>query len=81
MGDVHVGQQRVHATAVDLRASPLETAAGPVSVTASVGFTALRPTDKGIDDLLHRADLALYAAKRAGRDRQVCFVDPAGPTG
>ncbi len=64
-----------------LRARPLETAVGPVSVTASIGFTALRPADKGIDDLLHRADLALYAAKRAGRDRHLCFVDPAGPTG
>jgi PleD family two-component response regulator len=33
-----------------------------------------------MDDLLHRADSALYRAKRAGRDRTVTFTqrDPRG---
>jgi PleD family two-component response regulator len=34
-----------------------------------VGVTQLRPADPGIEDLLSRADEALYRAKNAGRNR------------
>lgn len=37
----------------------------------SAGLAALRPTDKSLDDLIKRADDALYEAKRAGRARLV----------
>ncbi len=40
----------------------------PERVTASVGLAWLRPDD-GWESLVGRADKALYAAKRAGRDR------------
>lgn len=40
------------------------------SVTASVGVAAWRPGES-LSDLLHRADLALLAAKRNGRNRIV----------
>ena len=36
--------------------------------TASIGVAALTPDDASIDDLLLRADKALYAAKQAGRN-------------
>lgn len=39
-----------------------------VRITASIGVAALRPGES-LDSLLHRADQALYSAKRAGRDR------------
>ncbi|KAA8981333.1 GGDEF domain-containing protein [Halospina sp. K52047b] len=39
-----------------------------VSVSASFGVSSLIPADDGIDDLMARADRALYRAKRAGRD-------------
>lgn len=52
-----------------IRGAPVALRDGALAVTASVGFTVLVPGDEGIDDLLHRADAALYAAKRAGRDR------------
>ena len=44
-------------------------------VTASVGIATLEPSDDGVDALLKRADSALYAAKRNGRNRVV--VDAA----
>ncbi|TJZ71678.1 sensor domain-containing diguanylate cyclase [Chitiniphilus eburneus] len=40
-----------------------------VQVTISVGVTTLRPNDATLDDLIKRADDALYSAKRAGRNR------------
>ncbi|HLI42985.1 MAG TPA: diguanylate cyclase [Acidimicrobiales bacterium] len=49
--------------------SPIPTAAGPVSVTASVGVAQLSDKDQDLGRLLQRTDGALYEAKRAGRDR------------
>jgi len=44
-------------------------------VTASVGVAVLESSDQGVESLLKRADTALYAAKRTGRNRVV--VDAA----
>ncbi len=55
-----------------IRAAPLTTAAGEVSVTASVG-AALAIPGTTADDLLRVADDAMYAAKARGRDR-VCIA-------
>jgi diguanylate cyclase len=41
------------------------------AVTLSAGFAVRRP-DETAADLLERADEALYAAKRAGRNRTAC---------
>ncbi len=49
---------------------PLEQG-GSVHLTVSIGVTSLVATDARIDDVLKRADTALYAAKNAGRNR-VC---------
>jgi len=54
-------------TAERLR-SAVATADGPVPVTASVGW-AVRADGEGPEDLVRRADEALYKAKAAGRDR------------
>ena len=54
-----------------LRAAPVQTSAGAVTITASAGLTAARPGERSVDLLLARADSALYTAKRAGRDRAV----------
>jgi diguanylate cyclase (GGDEF)-like protein len=61
----HVGAQTVH------------TDAGRLSVTVSVGVAALPGHGDGLFELLASADLALYRAKRLGRDR-VC-LPPSGP--
>ena len=44
-------------------------------VTISVGVSMLKPGDD-TDSLIDRADACLYAAKRAGRNRVICEVDP-----
>jgi len=46
---------------------------GPAKLTISIGVTVFDPrqSDERSEDLLHRADMALYAAKRTGRNRVV----------
>ena len=51
---------------------PFETAAGPLQITASFGFSVLDPNEpKSCSELLESADQKLYAAKDGGRNR-VC---------
>lgn len=56
--------------------SPVQTSIGPFPITMSMG---MHQTEKwgfrSVEELLHDVDLALYAAKAAGRDR-VCFAKP-----
>jgi diguanylate cyclase (GGDEF)-like protein len=44
---------------------------GTPSVTASIGVVSCTATDASTDDLLRRADQAMYDAKRLGKDRVV----------
>lgn len=62
--------ERLRAT---LSAHPVNTDAGPVQVTISVGMTAFLPPDDSLKALFRRADQALYKAKNNGRN-QVCRV-------
>lgn len=41
----------------------------PVRFTVSIGVTSLVATDSQVDEMLRRADTALYVAKQAGRNR------------
>ena len=43
----------------------------PIRVTASVGIAAIEPEDEKPEQVLKRADVALYAAKRQGRNRVI----------
>jgi diguanylate cyclase (GGDEF)-like protein len=50
---------------------PFKTDAGPIHVTVSVGVASVDDFSEGLGALLKRADLALYEAKQAGRNRVV----------
>jgi diguanylate cyclase (GGDEF)-like protein len=50
-----------------------------ISVTISIGASVCHADTSGIDELLKQADVALYQAKRSGRNR-VCRFDPYKPT-
>lgn len=49
--------------------TPMIVAAQTLSFTVSIGVATLRVDDPRVDDLLRRADGALYQAKEAGRNR------------
>ena len=49
--------------------TPVMTATGPITVTASVGVAEMNDRDADLGRLLQRTDAALYEAKRQGRDR------------
>ena len=44
-----------------------------IVVGCSIGIAVSEPTDKEIDSIIHRADVALYEAKMRGRGRTVWF--------
>jgi len=51
--------------------SPIDTQAGALRVTISVGLTRLEAADVSLDQMLARADHALYRAKEGGRNQVV----------
>jgi diguanylate cyclase (GGDEF)-like protein len=51
-----------------------------LEITASIGVATLMEIDRGLADVLARADQALYVAKRSGRNRVVLSLGPNGET-
>lgn len=49
-----------------------------IAVTISIGVSACTADMRTVEDLLNEADIALYAAKRGGRNR-VCRYEPGYP--
>ncbi|HYD55742.1 MAG TPA: GGDEF domain-containing protein [Burkholderiales bacterium] len=60
---------------------PTDESPAPIPVTVSIGVAALDASGGSLDDLLSRADGALYQAKRAGRNRVCAEQDPDGDGG
>lgn len=62
-----------------IAAASVQSAVGPVSTTVSIGLTITRPGETDVEALVHRADVALYRAKRDGRGCvRVVFGDLRG---
>ena len=60
-----------------VRNMPITINGNGYQVTASIGFINLNKADlkhASIDDILHRADIACYQAKRSGRDQMVIDI-------
>lgn len=57
------------------RETPVKVGLGEAFVTISVGVSELRG-EMDLDTLIDEADHAMYAAKRAGRDRHETWVNP-----
>jgi diguanylate cyclase (GGDEF)-like protein len=59
-----------------LRATPIDTSAGQVRVTVSIGISGqLGSEELTLDRLLDRADRALYQSKKNGRNRVTVWVE------
>ncbi|OGW38659.1 MAG: hypothetical protein A2010_18435, partial [Nitrospirae bacterium GWD2_57_9] len=52
-----------------IRMQAKESLNGDVKITISMGVTCIQDGDGSVDDMIRRADSALYKAKSAGRDR------------
>lgn len=50
----------------------IEHGAERIELTASFGVTCFSQSDESLEDLIERADAALYEAKHSGRNRTVC---------
>ncbi|MEK5040659.1 histidine kinase N-terminal 7TM domain-containing diguanylate cyclase [Sporosarcina sp. FSL K6-3457] len=70
-GEALANQLRRH-----VEAQPLITAEGAISVTLSSGVAeATQETEETLHQLLNKADIALYAAKREGRNRVCVYTE------
>jgi diguanylate cyclase (GGDEF)-like protein len=68
------------AVCADLR-QPYPSAVGSLAISASVGVTARAQAARGPGEVLREADLALYAAKAAGKDRVAAYRTGLAPRG
>jgi diguanylate cyclase (GGDEF)-like protein len=69
----HTGTEQAHRVAERIRhrfeMTTVDVAGVPVQATVSLGIASTETFGYDLDTLIRRADLAVYAAKRAGRNR------------
>jgi diguanylate cyclase (GGDEF)-like protein/PAS domain S-box-containing protein len=75
LNDIHgIDEARAVAEKIRLAAArPIEAPGVSAHVTVSVGVTLSHPVE-GVDDVIARADEAMYAAKQAGRDQVAALL-------
>jgi diguanylate cyclase (GGDEF)-like protein/PAS domain S-box-containing protein len=71
----HRTVQRIADSIIDAMKTPFKLAEHSIYITCSIGFTMPDNQQVNSHDLLKQADLALYAAKAAGKNQYV-FFDP-----
>jgi diguanylate cyclase (GGDEF)-like protein len=70
--------ERVRAS---IAASSMDVAGAKVKVTASIGVASAEAFGYALEAVLHEADMAVYAAKRQGRNKVVVAMPPAAEPG
>ena len=73
--DQQVGAVVSERVRAEVAARDIETVAGPLAITISIGVTQAIPDIDDAETMLRRADNALYRAKSAGRNRVVMATD------
>ncbi len=58
----------------------MESEGPPMTCSCSIGLAEAAPSDGSLEEILRRADAALYLAKNEGRNRWRCNVVPAAAT-
>ena len=66
--EVEDAPQMIAAKLVERMSEPITAGGAPFYATTSIGIALCREAVPSADDLLHRADVALYSAKAAGRN-------------
>lgn len=59
---------------------PAEFEGRTIPITASLGVAMMHSDSKGIEAILHEADMALYEAKETGRNKVAMAAPPAPPS-
>jgi diguanylate cyclase (GGDEF)-like protein len=71
---LHDAEYIANALCAEVRNIPLMSDKKTIAVTASFGVASLKQSNaRTAEDLIHRADMALYQAKNEGRDRVVLW--------
>src|SRR5262249_20269176 len=79
--DLKVGFRRANEIRTLVGKTPIATEFGSTSATVSMGVTiTCSSIDHTVADVLHQADMALYAAKKNGRNRVEAFSGAAQHT-
>ncbi|MDW7748131.1 EAL domain-containing protein [Halomonas sp.] len=73
---VAVVAERIAHKLLGVLQAPINLAGSSVTMTGSIGITLYRDHGTTLDEILQQADMALFQAKRAGRDT-LRFFDPA----
>src|SRR5262249_49080010 len=66
--------------AEEIRAAIAQCSRNGMAVSASIGISTLEGASLPLDELMRRADVALYEAKAAGRNASMMWRTPADPT-